>query len=839
MPDHFAAAQLKGSWNAAGLRAEDWSTVVMQRDRSPDGCPAFTATVDLVSQSGTSFDWGVELQDRSGAWLWGIATESGAPDSLRRVRSFQLAAPAGAGEQEEVYHLNHSRRLGAQRCFHNGNDMPGIRFSAWAPNARSVEVCIPTLWQQGGDPDKDSLIDPTRAAPERALRSSDRHKICGGHIADGQGPLLHRHWGPFAMSQQSDGIWATDPADPQFARFSLFDHAPYMFRVTKDDGSQAYRGDTYSRCQIGSGTTVPSGTYFGRIEDLDGTISCSVVVDPDCVAEDFYDPLYPERNWLSQDTFFANPAPSPVLRHLRLQDLVIYEVHLGALGFRTRRPNEPGTIKDLLDLLDYLQALGVNAVELLPLSEFGGGGAGWGYGTSHYFAIEYGGGGRDQYKHLIRECHKRGIAVILDVVYNHYHPNAERAEWMYDTVYHERNPYYWYEGRQDDYPGFDRAVPPDDRGQGGYVDNMSTGWAPRYWEETIRGTFISSAIAGAVEFGLDGFRVDQTTSIHSYNVLHADGRPLGNVNAWGARLLRELTRTLRLVKPGIMLMAEDHSGWDGVTRSPDEGGLGFDAAWYADFYHHLIGDTDKGSDYAKLIKTAGLGDDRPLAMDYFAGALDATSGRRIAYHESHDEAGNGLYTHRTIQVAVNGAPLVGETRRVAEARCRFAAGMTLLSAAVPMFLFGEEVGAEKDFLYNHVLENREDLEGLRTGSGQYLFAFYSALIRLRLAHSGLKSGNIETVFVHNDHRLLVFRRWSAGEEFLVVSSLNNRPFDDPGYIFNADRIPAGRWREIFNSDAAAYGGDNRGNGGETLTTTAGRLECVVPAHGFIVFEREA
>jgi len=287
-----------------------------------------------------------------------------------------------------------------------------------------------------------------------------------------------------------------------------------------------------------------------------------------------------------------------------------------------------------------------------------------------------------------------------------------------------------------------------------------------------------------------------------------------------------------------MLMAEDHSGWDGVTRSPDEGGLGFDAAWYADFYHHLIGDTDKGSDYAKLIKTAGLGDDRPLAMDYFAGALDATAGgRRIAYHESHDEAGNGLYTHRTIQVAVNGAPLVGETRRVAEARCRFAAGMTLLSAAVPMFLFGEEVGAEKDFIYNHVLENREDLEGLRTGSGQYLFAFYSALIRLRLAHSGLKSGNIETVFVHNDHRLLVFRRWSADEEFLVVSSLNNRPFDNLGYIFNDSRIPAGRWREIFNSDAAVYGGDNRGNSGATLTSTAGRFACVVPAHGFIVLER--
>ena len=108
-----------------------------------------------------------------------------------------------------------------------------------------------------------------------------------------------------------------------------------------------------------------------------------------------------------------------------------------------------------------------------------------------------------------------------------------------------------------------------------------------------------------------------------------------------------------------MLTAEDHSGWDKVTASLDAGGLGFDAAWYADFYHHLIGDTDKGSDYAKLLKTAGLGDDRALAMDYFAGALASSGGQKVVYSESHDEAGNGQGTDRTINTAVNGAPLDG------------------------------------------------------------------------------------------------------------------------------------------------------------------------------------
>ena len=224
---------------------------------------------------------------------------------------------------------------------------------------------------------------------------------------------------------------------------------------------------------------------------------------------------------------------------------------------------------------------------------------------------------------------------------------------------------------------------------------MSTGFAPRFYEEMVRKMFVSSAAMLVEEFHVDGFRVDQTTSIHAYNVLHADGRPVPQANAFGAKFLRELTSTLRLLKPDVILTAEDHSGWDKVTQPNRLGGLGFDAAWYADFYHHLAGDTDKGSDYAKLIKTAGFGDDRPLAMDYFAAALASSGGNHIVYNESHDEAGNAAGTRRSIVVASNGAPLIGDTRRYAEARCRWAFGAAVLSAGTPMFLFGEEIGASE------------------------------------------------------------------------------------------------------------------------------------------------
>jgi 1,4-alpha-glucan branching enzyme len=834
----FAQARLKGSWDATGSYSLNWASVDMSPTQGPDGCLAFIATAALSdAEVGRTFDWGVEVcRTLGGPWEWAIVSEVNRLDSSRRQRSFQLKDPSMTGNsQQEFYYLNHSRRLGAQKSFRSStNQKPAIQFSVWAPNAKQVEVVLASLWRED-DPSRKSMIDPSNGTP--AIRSAPKHLICGGYLADNDKFGGLESWGPFKMTNGGDGIWTTDPDDPALGDFAKFDHVPYMFRVTKDNEGTAYRTDLYSRCQIGFGTTRPNGAaYTGRTMDLDGTVSCSVVVDPDRVTEELSEPDFPETKWVSQEEFFSNPPPKPQLQDLTLQDLVIYELHIGALGAH-RAHRLPGTLEDAIQLLDYLEDLGVNAVELLPLSEFGGGGAGWGYATSHYFAIEYSGGGRDNYKWFIRECHRRGIAVILDVVYNHYNHNAERAEWLYDTDTHEQNAYYWYEGSASDYTDFDAVVGPERRGQGGYVDNMSTAWAPRYWEENVRNMFISSALALAIEFQLDGFRMDQTTSIHAYNQLHANGQHVGAANQFGQKLLRELTRSLKFVKPRVMLMAEDHSNWSMITEDPDRGGLGFDATWYSDFYHHLVGDTDKGSDYAKLIKTAGLGDDRPLAMDFFAGVLQSTGDKKIVYHESHDEAGNGAFTHRTIHVAVDGAPLFGETRRYAEARCRFAAGVTILSAGTPMFLFGEEVGAEKDFLYGKVLEHREDLQKLRSGSGRSLFEYYRALIRLRLAHPGLKSRQIDVVFVHNEHRLILFRRWGGNEDFLVVASLNNHPFNNPAYIFHAERIPDGRWREVFNSDAAVFGGNNVGNLGAEITTQHGTLECVVPANGILVFER--
>ena len=137
-----------------------------------------------------------------------------------------------------------------------------------------------------------------------------------------------------------------------------------------------------------------------------------------------------------------------------------------------------------------------------------------------------------------------------------------------------------------------------------------------------------------------------------------------------------------------------------------------------------------------------------------------------------------------------------------------------------------------------MFQNREDLDGLRTSTGAGLFRFYRDLIKLRLAHDAIRGHDIDVVYTDNAHRLIAFRRWSATGEFLVLGSLNNRPFDAPGYRFVSPGIHRGAWREIFNSDAHTYGGAGVGNAGASILAADGSFTCVMPANGILVFQRE-
>lgn len=802
----FTNALLVGNWDAQGRKTANWQERPMERFTAEDGCVAFRAAVSFDdSQLNESFSWGVRLRSEAQANpSWGIATEvnEASNDACNRVFRLTNGLPA------QRYYLTHCRRLGANKFWQNGQ-LAGVRFAVWAPNATLVQLV--------------------------------RGDVDSGYIfSDGTGVAA-----TIAMRRDPDGVWYCDPTlDDRLADYAEFEHTPYMYRITRggDASGVKYRTDLYSRCQIGSGRCNPENprtpVWNGRRQDLDGTKSCSVVVDPEQVVRVFRQAdsmVFPETDWVGVEQFwedeFVPERPLPT----KLEDLVIYELHVDGLGVG-RDPADRGRLEDALALLDYLVDLGVNCIELLPFAEYEGW-ANWGYATSHYAAIEYAGGGRDQFKHFVKQCHRRGIAVIFDVVYNHYTPDGERAEWMYDAVEHEQNIYYWYEGRPSDYPGFDNARP-DQRGHGGYVDNMSTGYAPRYSEEMVRKLFISSAVALVNEFHVDGFRVDQTTSIHAYAALHADGRAASTARAFGGKFLRELTRTLTLVKPNVFLIAEDHSGWDAVTKPTTEGGLGFQAVWYSEYYHHLIGDAQNDSSRARLLKYAGFGDNRELHMSWFAGALANASAGRVIYHESHDEAGNSYYQEngqdvhsaRTIVVAVNGAELTGETRRWAEARTRVVAGITLMAPGTPMFFMGEEVGAWEPYRYADFLNHRQDFEALRQGVGANLFRFYSSALRLRAARSSVRTRDIEIVHVHDANRIVAFLRRGAGEATLVIASLNNGGFD--GYRIQSRALGGGPWKVLLNSDDQQFGG--WGRAGSIVAAGDGYVDIRLSSNNLVV-----
>ncbi len=786
----FQNVRLSGSWDEHGKRSDTWTERPMKESVGPDGAIIFEAAVDLAAaEVGKQFFWSVVLDGPLGLDRQGIVTEQAEGSRNDLYRPFTLTDDSAAVQR---YYLSNGLRLGAHPVTSTKPGTRGLRFGVWAPNAQAVEVVF-GKGESGYIADDGTGIDPSR-------------------------PVI-------ALAKGSDGVWAAGPIDhPALVSFDEYVGKHYMYRITKEDGGVAYRTDLYSRAQAGSGDDNPRGRpYAGTPQGVDGVVSCSVIIDPDEVEIGTSAGQAAEQiACVSTTEFWRDECRHSVPVPNRVDEMVIYELHVGSLGFGEDRP---GNFSDAIALLDYLVELGINAVELLPIAEANGTKT-WGYGNSHHFAIQSSAGGRDQFRNFVRACHQRGIAVIVDVVYNHYVPDGERAEWHYDSDKEESNIYYWYEGQASDYPS------PD----GGYLDNLSTGYAPRFHEEMVRKLFIGSAAALVMDFHVDGFRVDQTTSIHAYNSLHANGDSVGGANVAGARFLRELSRTLRLIRPATLLICEDHSDWVLVTEHPDGRGLGFDARWYSNFYHNLIGDTGRGPESANLLQTAGQGGNGELGMDLFAQTLAASARKTIVYHESHDEAGNSRHSRRTLMVAIAAGPDVpppeGDLRRIAEARCRFVAGMTLLSAGTPMFLMGEEIGAVKDFTFDGFMQNREDLHGQRAGEGRHLFRFYRELTRLRLRHHTFATPNISIILTHNADRLLVFYRWRGPEQYLVVATLSDHGWPD-GKELESGAIPSGQWREIFTSDAKWYGGDGVSNTSE-LQAREGRLTVKLPPRGFVV-----
>jgi 1,4-alpha-glucan branching enzyme len=297
--------------------------------------------------------------------------------------------------------------LAPKRFIRPGRTRQQFVFSVWAPNAQTVELVFAQF---------------------------DAKQCSSGYIDDdGNGiDTSVGENGAFPLFAQGGGIFATDlTRSPALADYETFSQRLYMFRITNEQGERHYKTDLWSRNQVGRGAINPHGQqHTGSFQDLEATVSCSVVTDPDLVTKNFDDMGFPKRELIPAHEFWKDEFTLGLPLPQCIEDLTVYELHVASLAFGT---SDAGGFSDALAFLDRLVDLGVNAIELLPVPKFHGD-RHWGFGSSHFFCVQTSGGGGDEFKCFVRACHQRGIAVILDVVYNHFlSQDGERSEWGYDS----------------------------------------------------------------------------------------------------------------------------------------------------------------------------------------------------------------------------------------------------------------------------------------------------------------------------------------------------------------------------------------------------------------------
>jgi len=361
--------------------------------------------------------------------------------------------------------------------------------------------------------------------------------------------------------------------------------------------------------------------------------------------------------WLDTSTL-GTPGPVP---YVSLRDAVIYELHVGTF-------TQGGTFSSAVEHLDELVELGVTHVELMPIAQFPGA-HGWGYDGVDLYAAHAPYGGPRGLRDLIGECHARGLAVIIDVVHNHFGPEGAYLVGMapYKTSRHHT-------------PWGD-AINLDDVGS-----------------DEVRRFLIDSAIAWLRDFGADGLRLDALHALYDDSEHHFVEQLVDEVHV----LERELARRF------VLIGEYDHHDPKALIE------WGLDAHWNDDFHHavHTLVTGETDSYYVDFVGKLGTVLEHGYALD---GGFSKFRGERhgrpfgalprdrlIAYVQSHDQVGNRARGERLHQLA-------------GFKRAQLAAALLLTSPFVPMLFQGEEWAASTPFLYFAQLESEELRGAVREG----------------------------------------------------------------------------------------------------------------------------
>ncbi len=480
--------------------------------------------------------------------------------------------------------------------------------------------------------------------------------------------------------------------------------------------------------------------------------------------------------------------------------MVIYEMHLGT--FNRPDPEQPGGFTDALERLGHLKRLGVNAVQIMPAAEFAGD-LSWGYNPAHIFAVESSYGGPEGLSDFVAAAHKAGIAVILDVVYNHFGP-SDLDLWRFDGwSENDKGGIYFYNDWKSNTPWGDTR--------------------PDYGRGEVRQFIRDNALFWLEEYGIDGLRFDMTLYIR--NVKGDEGDP-GDALEEGWSLLRWINEEVEARFPGRITIAEDLRNKAAITAGPGAGRAGFGAQWCAEFVHPIREVLIAPEDGQRHMGTVA----HALSHHYNGDPF-----QRVVYTESHDEVANGK-----ARIPHEIAP-DDPGHWAAQKRSTLGAALMFTAPGIPMLFQGQE------FLEGEWFRDTVPLDWDQSREYRGIVRLYRDLIRLRLDHGGVSAGlagrGIAVHRIDEAAKVIAYRRWDAGgpgDEVVVVANFAHEPRE----VYRIGLPAPGRWRLRFNSDWEGYSADFHGvesydveAGEQGFDGLAWSAEVAVGAYSVVIFSQ--
>ena len=500
-----------------------------------------------------------------------------------------------------------------------------------------------------------------------------------------------------------------------------------------------------------------------------------------------------------------------------LQDYIIYELHVGTF-------TSEGTFAAIIPYLDYLQDLGITALELMPVAQFPGA-RNWGYDGVYPFAVQHAYGGVTGLKTLVNACHQKGLAVLLDVVYNHMGPEGNYLA-DFGPYFTERYRTPW--GAALNFDG-----PHSDHVKRFFIDNAL------YWFDA---------------FHIDALRLDAVHAILDYTA-----RPF--IEALAIAVEEQASRLNRRA----YLIAESSDNNPRLITSRELGGYGMDAQWSDDFHHcvhSLLTGEQAGyyQDYGTLRQLAAAWREGFVYSGQYSPYRQRRHGvssrhlaaqRFVVCTQNHDQVGNRMLGERLSQL-------------VTFEQLKLAAGLTLLSPYVPLLFMGEEYGEKAPFQYFISHSDADLVQAVRRGRREefaafgwqdevpdpqaeetfqrcklnhglrasephtVLLAFYKRLIRLRksIPAGDRLDKNALQVQVYKQQNVLVVRR--SGTDHLAALAFNF--LDAPASI--ELHLPVGRWRKVLDSADRIWLG--QGSDTPEVVMSTGDVALRLASHSFVL-----